>query len=268
MRDEPDIYTYKTPDYMLSTAQDHRKGFGGDQHHIWQATLAPNAVCFTTHPGRIGEASPNYWEGSGVLPRSVQIKNLNITVYNITTFFPGIYVPIKNFYTHAWIPKDKFDEVVEKNGWIFVRKDKGYLAIHSQQPYIWNEEGLEVEGHNIPKNPEDFNREVIALGKQNIWLCQMGREAEDGSFEQFVEVVSSAGLTFSGQNVEYQAPGIGLVRFGWEGPLTVDGENVNVEDYPRYDNPYVQAEFDPNEIHVKANGKELYLNWETSERVI
>ena len=266
MRDEPDIYTYKTPDYMLSTAQDHRKGFGGDQHHIWQATLAPNAVCFTTHPGRIGQASPNYWEGSGVLPRSVQINNLNITIYNITTFFPGLYVPIRNFYTHAWIPKDQFDEVIEKNGWIFVRKDKGYLALHSQQPYFWNEEGLEVEGHHIRKEPEDFGREVIALGKENIWLCQMGREAEDGSFEQFAKAVSSAGLTFSGQNVEYQAPGIGLVRFGWEGPLTVDGEIVNMDDYPRYDNPYVQAEFDPTEIHVKANNKELYLNWETGER--
>ena len=31
MRGEPNIYTYRTPDYMLSTAQDHRAGFGGDQ---------------------------------------------------------------------------------------------------------------------------------------------------------------------------------------------------------------------------------------------
>ena len=268
MRDEPDIYTYKTPDYLLSTAQDHRKGFGGDQHHIWQATLAPNAVCFTTHPGRIGEASPNYWEGSGILPRSVQVKNLNITVYKIEKLFPALYVPIRNFYTHAWIPKDQFDEVIEENGWIFVRRDKGYLALHSQQPYFWNTEDLAVEGHNIRKDPEDFNREVIVLGDENIWLCQMGREAEDGSFGEFIETVSSAQLTFDGQNVEYRAPGIGLVRFGWESPLTVDGEVVNVQNYPRYDNPYVQTEFDPTVIHIKANGKELYLNWETGERII
>ena len=251
---------------MLSTVQDHRKGYGGDQHHIWQATLAPDASCFTTHPGRIGEASPNYWEGSGVLPRSVQIKNLNITVYNITTFFPGIYVPIKNFYTHAWVPKDQFDEVIEKNGWIFVRKGEGYLGLYSQRPYFWNKEGLEVERHHIRKYPEDFDREVIALGKQNIWICQMGREAEDGVFEQFIEAVSSAELVFDGLQVQYHAPGIGLVYFGWDNPLTVNGEIVNVHDYPRYDNPYVRAEFDPDEIHVRANGKELYLNWKTGER--
>jgi hypothetical protein len=38
-REEVNIYTYKTPDYMLSTAQDYRKGYGGDQQHVWQATL-------------------------------------------------------------------------------------------------------------------------------------------------------------------------------------------------------------------------------------
>ena len=51
---EVNTYTYRTPDYMLSTAQDYRKSFGGDQHHIWQATLDDEAVCFTTHPGGYG----------------------------------------------------------------------------------------------------------------------------------------------------------------------------------------------------------------------
>lgn len=268
MRDEPDIYTYKTPDYMLSTTQDHRKGFGGDQHHIWQATLAPNAVCFTTHPGRIGGASPNYWEGSGLLPRSVQMKNLNITIYNIRKLFPAVYVPIKHFYTHAWLPKDQFDEVFERNGWIFVRKNEGYLALHSQHPYFWNQENLEIEGHHIRKDPEDFNREVITIGKQNIWLCQLGRKAVDGSFDRFIQMIIDAKLNFDGMNVEFHSPGNGVVRFGWNGPLTVDGKTINLENYPRYDNPYVQAEFDPNEIGVQAHGKELYLNWITGERLI
>jgi len=268
MRDEPDIYTYKTPDYMMSTAQDHRKGFGGDQHHIWQATLAPNAVCFTTHPGRIGGTTPNYWEGNGLLPRSVQVKNLNITIYNIEKLFPALYMPIKNFYTHAWLPKDQFDEVLEKDGWIFVRKGDGYLALYSQQPYFWNREDVEVEGHHIRKKSEDFDREVISLGKQNIWLCQLGRKAVDGSFEVFIQSILEAPLKIDGMNVEFHSPGNGVVKFGWEGSLTVDGEVVEVEDYPRYDNPYVQAEFDPNEIHVQANSKELYLNWETRKRRI
>jgi hypothetical protein len=253
---------------MLSTAQDHRKGFGGDQHHIWQATLGPNAVCFTTHPGRIGDASPNYWEGSGILPRSVQLKNLHISIYKIERLFPGVYVPIRNFYTHAWVPRDQFDQVVEKDGWIFACRKDGYLALYSQQPYFWNVEGLEIEGHHIRKKPEDFNREVIALGSQNIWICQMGGRAVDGSFEEFRQRILDAKLATDGMTVEFHSPGNGVVRFGWHGPLVLDGEIVELEDYPRYDNPYVQAEFDPTDIHVQAQGRELILSWETGERQV
>ncbi len=266
MRDEPNIYTYKTPDYMLSTAQDHRKGFGGDQHHIWQATLAPNAVCFTTHPGRIGGTTPNYWEGSGLLPRAVQVKNLNICIYNIEPPFPALYVPIRNFYTHAWLPKDQFDEVVEDGGWIFARKNEGYLALYSQRPYVWNREGFELEGHHIRQNPEDFERDVIVLGKQNIWLCQLGRKAVDGSFAAFRQSILDAKLVTNGLNVTFDSPGNGVVAFGWEGALTVAGQVVDVADYPRYDNPYIQAEFNPTEMRVQANGRELYLNWVSGER--
>lgn len=267
MRDDPDIYTYKTPDYMLSTAQDHRKGFGGDQHHIWQATLGPDAVCFTTHPGRIGEAAPNYWEGSGLLPRSVQFKNVNITLYQLKRLFPALYVPIKNFYTHAWLPRDTFDEVIERGGWIFARNGDGYLALYSFQPYFWNTEGVEVDGVHIRKKSEDFNRDVIALGKNNIWITQLGRKADDGSFAEFIEAILDAKLSFGpGMQVAFDSPGNGLVQVAWEGPLMVDGSIVELENYPRYANPYVQAAADPTEIHVKAHGEELYLNWKTGTR--
>ena len=267
MRDNANVYTYKTPDYMLSTAQDHRKGFGGDQHHIWHATLAPDAVCFTTHPGTIGGKTPNYWEGSGLLPRSVQIKNVNITLYNIKPIFPALYVPIKNFYTHAWFPKDKFDEVVEKQDWIFARKGDAYLGLYSFQPYFWNTEEVDVEGFNIPKNELDIDRDVIALGKQNAWITQLGRKADDGSFEEFMQQILAAKLTFgTGMQVEFDSPGNGLIQVAWNGPLTLDGEPIEINGYPRYDNPYVTTERDPFEMHVIANNAELYLNWNTIER--
>lgn len=136
-REEVNIYTYKTSDYMLSTAQAYRQGYGGDQQHIWQATLGPDAVCFTTHPAKFEGATPNYWAGSGLLPRAAQYKNVAVIIYNIEKI-PALYVPIKHFFTHAWLPQDKFDEVLEQNGWIFARKGDGYLALRSQNPYVWN----------------------------------------------------------------------------------------------------------------------------------
>ena len=262
-REEVNIYTYKTPDYMLSTAQDYRKGYGGDQQHIWQATLGQDAVCFTTHPARIEGVTPNYWAGSGLLPRAAQYKNVTLAIYNIEKI-PALYVPIKHFFTHAWLPKDNFDEVTEKSGWIFARKGDGYLALCSQHPYVWGTRSpLPMgEGSGVMASTE----EIIVDARQNIWICQLGRKADNGTFEQFIESISSAELTFSGLNVEYRAPGIGWVRFGWEGGFSVDGVEIQLDDYPRYDNPYVKAEFDPTEIHITTDEHELYLNWKTEER--
>ncbi len=258
LRDEVNIYTYRTPDYMLSTAQDYRKGYGGDQQHIWQATLGPDAVCFTTHPARLEGRSPAYWTGSGLLPRAAQYRNLVIVIYNIQRI-PALYVPVRHFYTHAWLPRDKFDEVVERDGWIFARKGEGYLALWSMQPYFWNDSGAAYPGISIRKSPEDFGREVIAPGNPNIWICQMGRRAEDGEFGDFVRAICTAERTTEGLTVRYRAPGLGLVRFGWEGPLEVNGAEISLRDYPRYDNPYVQAPFPADEIRVRAEGQEELL---------
>ena len=112
----------------------------------------------------------------------------------------------------------------------------------------------------------ESSEEIIAHAAQNIWLCQLGREADDGSFEQFMDAIRLAELTFSEQNVEFRSPGNGLVRFGWEGALRVDGVNIQLHDYPRYENPYVKAEFDATEISVNNGGHQLHLNWKTGER--
>jgi hypothetical protein len=245
---------------MLSTAQDYRKGYGGDQQHIWQATLGPQAVCFTTHPAKIEGVTPNYWAGSGLLPRAAQVRNLVIAIYNIEKI-PALYVPVRHFFTHAWLPRDKFDEVVEQAGWIFARLGEGYLALRSRNGYAWNR-----QSPGESRRLEDIDREVIAAGAQNIWLCQMGRAADDGDFAGFICKVSSAALAFDGLNVRYQAPGLGAVRFGWEGPLTLDGVEVPLSGYPRYRNPYVQADFDPRQIVVTAGERSLLLDWDSGER--
>lgn len=263
-REEVNIYTYKTPDYMLSTAQDYRKGYGGDQQHIWQATLGADAVCFTTHPAKIEGVTPNYWAGNGLLPRAAQYKNVAVIIYNIEKI-PALYVPIKHFFTHAWLPKNKFDEVVEKSGWIFACKGEGYLALRSQNPYIWGTRSPLLAGRRL--GVRGSAEEIIVDAAQNIWLCQMGRKTDDGEFAEFVEKLSSAQIAFSGMNVKFQSPGNGAVRFGWSGGFSVDGVKVQLHDYPRYENPFSKTEFNADEIMVMADNHELVLNWKTGERI-
>jgi hypothetical protein len=156
-RTEVNIYTYKTPNYMLSSAQDYKKGYGGDQQAIWSAVLDEEAIVFTTHPVGSTKATPDYWTGSGNLPRVAQHENVAIILYKISTA-PGLYVTHDLKYTHAWFPRERFDKVVQKDNWIFGAKDDGYIGLWSQNTIHWVETG------------EYAHNEIIAEGKENAFV--------------------------------------------------------------------------------------------------
>lgn len=251
LREEVNIVTYRTPDYMLSSAVDYRPGYGGDQHHIWQATLGPDAVVFTTHPAQREGSSPNYWTGSGSLPRAAQIENVGVIVYNINTA-PGLYITHKLLFTHAWFPRAEFDEVIEQDGWLFARKGDGYLALTSRNPYRRAE--------------DDPQNEIIADGKQNIWVCEMGRRETDGPFGDFVERVCSAPLIYQGLAVIYDSPSQGRIEFGWKGSLRHRGELVRQSEFLRYDNPYAQVPFPARQVIIQQGDHTVSLDWDSVRR--
>ena len=252
-REEVNIYTYRTREYMLSCAQDYRPGYGGDQQHIWQASLGGEAVCFTTHPGKYEDGSTGYWTGSGRLPRAAQLKNVLVCVYNVPRR-PGIYHTDRLFFTHAWLPRDRFDEVRERDGWVFARKADAYLALFSRNGYRWREDG------------PDAGSEIIADGARNIWLCELGSRRENGSFDRFVDAIAGSPLAFKGMSVRFESPSRGLIEFGWKGPLKNNGGVVNLAGYPRYDNPYCRADFPPGEIVIRSGAHSLRLDYRRGVR--
>ncbi|HNR31673.1 MAG TPA: hypothetical protein PKI11_12360, partial [Candidatus Hydrogenedentes bacterium] len=253
-REEVNIYTYRTPDYMLSTAQDYRKGYGGDQQHIWQATLGPDAVCFTSHPARRHGRSPNYWTGYGTLPRAAQIENVVIEIYNVARK-PSLYVANELFFTHAWLPRDRFEECIERDGWVFARRGDGYLAFYSQHPYRWQTE-----------RGDDQDREMIVDSPRNVFICEMGRRATDGEFTEFVRRILDAPVVIDGLRVTYQSPSQGHIAWDWTGPLLHNGAPVELREYPRYDSPYGRVAF-PNDAAVfRCNGHWLELEWAAARR--
>jgi hypothetical protein len=254
LREEVNVYTYRTPDYLLSSAQDWRKGYGGDQQHLWQATLGPDAVCFTTHPGPRHFQSPGYWTGSASLPRVAQVRNVVIAIYDARRR-PALYVQNRKAFTHAWLPRERFDEVVERGGWILARLGDGYLALRSRQPWSWQ------EGPG-----EDRGREIVAAGRRNVWICEMGRRADSGDFPAFVEAVTSAPVSFGSRSVRYESPSQGRLEFGWSGRLRRNGRTVPLDGYARYDNPWVRAEFPADEVTVRHGDHSLRLGWKAGVR--
>lgn len=250
--------TFRTPDYQLSNAQDYRKGEKGYQQHIWQATLDPYAVVFVTNPDSLREDDshrPSYWASNGRMPRSAQYRNLLISLYNIDRH-PSLSILEARHYgfTHAYFPRWAFDQVVEApndagGGWIFGRKGDAYIALYSHQPYQWQTEG------------PDAGQEVIAPGLQNVWICQMGRKAVDGSFESFIAGIVQSPLEVNGLNVRYVAPGVGEARLGWNGSFTVDGRHVPLQGYARFGGLYVTAPFGSGQYQLDFAGEQLRLDF-------
>ncbi len=127
-----DIYTRRTPDYILSCAQDFRKGRMGYQQHPWTASLGGKAVIFTTNPASTEYSNrPNCWAGNLTLPRAVQHENVLLCLYRVEPDF------VDYLYSHLYFPRHEMDEVVEKEGWIFGRKGDGYAAVYSLLPGYW-----------------------------------------------------------------------------------------------------------------------------------
>lgn len=266
---EVNKYTFRTPDYQLSTAQDYRKGKPGFQQHIWQATLGPDAIAFTLHRGNEDEVSYKYWVGR--FPRAAQYRNVLIAIYNIPeaplpgpeTVVPadagGNAMPSPGpaqeellGYTVAVLRRAAFDEVIERQGWVLARKGEGYLALRSQAPTRWSADGV-LQGEGL-----------IADGRRNVWICQMGRAVVDGPFDAWASRIADAPLSFGDLAVAYHAPGVGEFRFGWEGPLTVDGNPIRLDHYRRFDNPYCQAEFGRGQYEIEHAGDRLTIDFSAS----
>jgi len=141
-------------------------------------------------------------------------------------------------------------------GWIFGKRGDGYVALYSDQPYTWTTSG------------PDADQEVISLGYQNVWICQLGREATDGSFEAFIKAVSEAPLTVDGLQVHFDSPGNGAVDFDWNAGLRVGGRDVPLSGYSRFDNPYTQVAFGSLQQKIEFGGESLVLDFEKGVRSV
>jgi hypothetical protein len=261
-----DKISFRTPDYQLSTAQDYRKGLPGSQQYIWQATLGPTTLVTTIHPG----LTPKYWQGR--LPRTAQYRNLLVALYDVpTAHLPGpkTVVPAGaggdampspapseeslDPRTLALFRRQSFDEVTQAAGWTFGRKGKAYVALYSQQPVRWSDKDV-------------FGGEgLVASGRQNAFICQLGREAVDGPFAAWTKRIAGAALAATPSSIKYAAPGLGQVQFAWDGPLTVDGKTVVLNNYLRFDNPYAKVPWGQSRYELRHAGHHLIIDFAKGE---
>lgn len=276
---EVDTVTWRSPDAMLSSAQDYRPGCFGHQYHAWQATLDEDAVVFTTLPGN--EPRPGdewvdadlYWSGTGAMPRSAQSGPAAIHLYAPRFAAPGPG-PLEMFsylpFTHAYFPTERFDEVREVDGWTLGRKGDGYVALWSWRPTSWRDHDPDVTFTNGLTEPFDL---VAEGGADNVWISEVGDAATWGSFDDFAAAVTSAAVTVEprpagadglpgGFDVTYDSPSSGSLAFGTTGPFTVDGDEVALHGDNRFDNPFGTTPFGSPTVTISESGATLALDTE------
>ncbi|GAB4528108.1 MAG: hypothetical protein Tsb0020_45380 [Haliangiales bacterium] len=282
-------YTWRSPEVMLSTAVDVRKGAAAAQAHAWQATFDPNALVFTNHPFRplasSGEwlddpESGGYWNGEASMPRSAQHENVAIHIY--APQYPAENsAPLDFFryepYTHAYVPQDHFDEVVvdDSGQWVFGRRGQGFFGLYSYRPVAFRDYDRAIYDTNGLELPFDL---IAEGGADNVWIIECGQHAEWGSFEDFQAALTAAQVLVSergarqpngvspGFDVIYNSPSQGVMRFGWEAPFTVRGDDIPTTDFPRFDNPFAQSEYDSRALTISIDGYQLDLDLSTATR--
>ncbi|MCX7787407.1 MAG: hypothetical protein N2442_06905 [Spirochaetes bacterium] len=212
----------RTRHYLLSAALDHRPGEPGIQEHLWQLTFSPEAVLFSTWPGNSqehGNARPNYWAGSARLPRVAMEGRSLLCLYD-----PSGTTGLG--FGHAYCPRDAFDEVVERESWIFVRSRKGYGALRSDGPLYW-----------IRTGPHAY-QELRSGGGGKVFLAVAGSEDEDGDFFTFQKKCMGTHPTIREDWVGWNTLDGHTLEFSWQGPLQVDGKEKSLRFPWHYQNRY------------------------------
>ncbi|MDI7274509.1 MAG: hypothetical protein QME94_00885 [Anaerolineae bacterium] len=237
-----DFLVYRTPDYMISGLQDHRKGEFEPSTHVAQVTLGNKVVIFWSCPHTSGEGSglrPDYWSGHASLPRVIQHRN----VMSLTWKRPPL-----TWMTHCFFEQERFDEVRFEGNWAFARVERGYVGIYSENGMVVGDTG------------QYAGRELVCYAPENTWLVECGRQADWGSFDAFVLALKSASIEARDGTLSYDSPSIGRFVTGWDVAPSVNGEPLQLHGYPLVDSPWAQSRFGSGELALRY-GDQAYEIW-------
>ena len=280
------VYTYQTPYYSMSTAQEHFAGDYADQHQINIATLGSDLSVYTAQPMR-NNTRGQYWVGYGRLPYSVQEKNVNISIYTIPEK-TGMLEPHIVQYTHAYFPVGLFDEVnldYLDLGFIFGRKGDSYIMLHAMSDgqatlaFKNDMEGVTAEDieYDMSKIKESVAEMILQSGdlrydlifeggSAHAWITQLGSIEENGSFAEFISGMLACESDFSDMTVRYIS-GENDFNVKYNVHFMLNGEIVDTN-YARYENDYVSNSIRRGAeiMEFSFNGHSLALNFEAGTR--
>ena len=228
---------------------------------------------------------PDWWTGSITQPRVMQLGNAAILAYNPKAFQIALF----GHRTHAWFPMEAFDPDpppadpaaarrhipsrtpvpsrhanVQSGAWIFgkAKEGGGFIALYSGQRPV------------VTKDGDWANKEIVAEGKRNIFIIQIGNADEFGSYGMFKERVLNARIHINGLHWQpsdfecsYDRPGGSRLELhDDDDQVRYAGAQVSDGEHPRFDNPYARVAWQQNRYVIEHGGHSLLHDIHQRER--
>lgn len=256
------VFTYRTPNYLISSAQQYQVRQFGDQQHLWHAALPRDITVFSTHPGSThltGEGrppSPSAWVGNGVNPAVGQFNNVLLALHDLRTR-RGYLEARRHEFSHLHFPFVKFDETTLGPRVVAGRIGTSLVGIVSLQR-------MEMVSQT----------ELVQRGVVTGWALVASDLGEFTSLQAFVAMLKQAtlhhlrgALVFNLEhcNSTATAQDPHEYRLEREGAFVVDGVAQNPH-FWRHDNDWVAAARGADRILVQGRDRALRLEWSTCTR--
>ena len=243
-------YTFVTPSYIMGCVQfqdDYPQGHAGawyanHSQHQWDLSFVGDTQLrvFAGHPvGEGDKAHGSYWAGG--TGHFFQQRNALVALYDIG--------PEKRYQMiHAYFPRKRFDEVVEKEGWVFGRYGNAAVGLRFSNPCRWVEKGKYA------------NMEIISDGNKHAVVCE-ARSLDEISFEGFIDELIGNKVVFDEGSMElsYSSKAEGVLEINTKGKRRHNGKNEDLN-YPSYGSPYAHSKWDSGIVEINFDGEELVLD--------
>jgi hypothetical protein len=253
--------TWWTPGHVLGCVQhqdaypDAESGlYAHHQQHEWDLSFAAGGAAriFTHHPGIDGEH--NHWTGDRLCGcgRFLQHREALLAIYDIAPDQPCQFI-------HAHVPRAAFDQVVEEDGWLFVRSGgsaAGLRLLSTTHPadggrgYTWTTEG--------PWS----GREVVAPGARHGVVCEVATIDGEAGFAAFRRELAGNRLHFDRERLAlaYHSRRNGVLTLARGEPGLVDGVPLDL-DHGTYDCPWLRSAWGSREVGIGEGSDRLVLDF-------
>ncbi len=268
------VYTYRNAYYSMSTDICKDVEMCGAQDHVWTANISDELALFTTHPAGNGNgkygASPGYWVGNGRRPMSVQHENVNITVYKLPQKKRLGESAVCDI-THAYMPRDLYDESELDGNMVFARKNGVFVALISNGPLLYNPynpdsaNGL-LKGRVLPDSSSLENGFDLCRkgGEYHCYVTELS-DSDAETFEEFKQRIKHNRIAFGSGCVSYKTS-CGEITVSYDGEFTVGGKAAQTV-FDRYDSVFCKAKRKDETIRVNTPSHSLMLDYKQGLRI-